>query len=154
MPLLKQLQAFPMFAELSSDQLTAVARVAREVNFKAAERLFDEGQHAERCWMIVRGCVAIDANVPGRRPVIVQTLGPGEIVGWSWLIPPYRWHFGAVTVAPTTTIAVDTEKILALAENDPSFGYPLARHLLGMLLNRLQSTRARLLDMYGMPNAR
>ncbi|AHH96995.1 hypothetical protein GCM10010174_48470 [Kutzneria viridogrisea] len=91
----------------------------------------------------------MDAAVPGREPVVVQTLGPGEVVGWSWLVPPHQWHFGAVALSPTTAIALDTRQLRALADHDPNFGYPLAMCLLAVLLDRLQTTRARLLDVYG-----
>lgn len=78
---------------------------------------------------------------------MIQTVGPGELLGWSWLVPPYRWHFGAIAVAATTASMLDTLQLRALAEQDPSFGYKLTRTLLEALLQRFQATRARLLEL-------
>jgi CRP-like cAMP-binding protein len=98
--------------------------------------------------------VAVEATIPGRDQVIVQTLSAGEVLGWSWLTPPYRWQFGARAIEPTTAIVLDTGQLRTLAEQDPPFGYALAIRLLVVVLDRLQATRARLLDLYRSPHAR
>ncbi|AHH97514.1 cyclic nucleotide-binding domain-containing protein [Kutzneria viridogrisea] len=142
------------FAGLAESHLEVLARAAREVSFAEGQRLFEEGAPAVGCWVVRRGCVAVDTVLPGQAPGVVQTLGPGQVVGWSWLVPPYRWHFGAVAVTPTLAVELDTEQLRAWAEHDPSFGYPVAMTLLATLLERLQATRARLLDLYGRPHER
>jgi CRP/FNR family transcriptional regulator, cyclic AMP receptor protein len=143
---------FPLLSGMSPAHVDLLAATARDVSFTSGDRLFEEGQPANGCWLMLHGCVALDVAVPGRGQVVLQTLGPGDVLGWSWLVPPYRWHFGAVAVAPTSAIALDTDQLRALAERDPSFGYPLAIRLLGVLLDRLQTTRARLLDLYRSPH--
>ena len=72
--------------------------------------------------------------------------------GWSWLVPPYQWQFGAVAVQPTTMTELDTVRLRAVAEQDPRFGYALTLALFGALAHRLQATRARLLDLYRVPD--
>ena len=144
----------PLLSGMSSAQLALVEASATEVSFTTGERVFAEGQPANGCWLLFRGCVALDATIPGRGQVIVQTLGPGDVLGWSWLTPPYRWHFGARALEPTAAILLDTGQLRALAEQDPSFGYALATRLLVVALDRLQATRARLLDLYRNPHAR
>ncbi|SDM72934.1 Crp/Fnr family transcriptional regulator [Allokutzneria albata] len=139
---------FPLLAGMSPTRLTQLAAVATEVSFASGEQLFEEGRPANGCWLVLRGHVALDTTVPGRGQVVVQTLGAGDVVGWSWLVPPYRWHFGAVAITPTTAIALDTTQVLAMAEQDPSFGYQLATRFFRVLLDRLQTTRARMLDLY------
>ena len=148
------LAEFPLLSGMSPEQLALVEASAKKVSFVAGERVFAEGQPAHNCWLLLRGCVALDATIPGRGQVVVQTLGAGEVLGWSWLSPPYRWHFGARAIEATSAIALDTGQLRTLAEQDPSFGYALAVRLLVVVLDRLQATRARLLDLYGSTHAR
>ncbi len=93
----------------------------------------------------------VDIPVPGRGSVAVQSIGPGELLGRSWVVPPYRWHFGATVVSPTRAIAWDAARLRELAEEDPALGYRLSLVLAEAMLNRLQSTRLRLLDLYRNP---
>jgi CRP-like cAMP-binding protein len=150
----ESLAAFPLFAGLSDPQRALVGETARDVEFGAGTRLFEEGQPAYGCWLIRSGRVALEMSVPGRGQVVVQTLGPGEILGWSWLVSPRLWHLTATAMDDATAIELDTERLRVLAEKDPALGYPLALGLFEVLLMRLQSTRARLLDLYGSPRER
>ncbi len=83
-----------ILAGLSAADRELVAGTAVPVRLRPGERLFREGTPAGGCWLIHDGCVALDLTVPGRGQVVVQTLGAGDVLGWSWLIPPYQWHFG------------------------------------------------------------
>jgi len=148
----RPLAAFPVFAQLPEAELELISSTARTVRFAARQRLFSEGQPAQGCWLIEDGRVALDMAVPGRGQVVLQTLGPGDVLGWSWLVPPYRWHYGAVSVLPTTATELDTAQLRALAEQDSRFGYMLVLTLFEAVLQRLQATRARLLDLYGSPD--
>lgn len=148
----RPLAAFPVFAQLPEAELELISSTARTVRFAARQRLFSEGQPAQGCWLIEDGRVALDMAVPGRGQVVLQTLGPGDVLGWSWLAPPYRWHYGATSVLPTTATELDTTQLRALAEQDPRFGYTLVLTLFETVLQRLQATRARLLDLYGSPH--
>jgi CRP-like cAMP-binding protein len=148
----RPLAAFPVFAQLPEAELELISSTARTVRFAARQRLFSEGQPAQACWLIEDGRVALDIAVPGRGQVVVQTLGPGDVLGWSWLVQPYRWHYGATSVIPTTATELDTARLRALAEQDPRFGYTLVLTLFEAVLQRLQATRARLLDLYGSPD--
>ena len=138
-----------VFDELTAGDRAALLGTSHEVSYEDGDRLFDEGGRAGYCWLIRHGRVALDTAVPGRGQVVVQTLGPGDLLGWSWLIPPYRWHFGARAVGAVHATAFDADELRSLADQDPRLGYALTRQLLGVVLDRLQSTRARLLDLYG-----
>lgn len=142
---------FPLCDGLPDSDLDHLESAARPAGFAAGERIFEQDQPATACWLVARGRVAIDSSVPGRDPVLIQTLGPGDVLGWSWLVPPYRWHFGAVAVEATTAIELDAGTLRALAEAHPDFGYRLATGLLQVTVDRLQATRARLLDLYASP---
>ncbi|WP_439657908.1 Crp/Fnr family transcriptional regulator [Lentzea sp. HUAS TT2] len=146
------LDALPLLANLSHTQRAAIAGVSQIKSYDAGTRLFDEGGLADQCWVVLSGCVMLDALVPPRDLVVLQSIGPGELIGLSWLVPPYRWHFGATAVSPTRAVVVDTAALRSLAEGDPALGYQLALILLEALLNRLQATRIRLLDLYRNPS--
>jgi CRP-like cAMP-binding protein len=134
---------------LAADERDALLSISREEFYDDGARLFDEGGRAGCCWLIRHGRVALDTAVPGRGLVVVETLGPGDLLGWSWLIPPYRWHFGARAVGAVEATAFDADQLRVLTDQDPRLGYALTRELLTVVLDRLQSTRARLLDLYG-----
>lgn len=140
-----------VLGDLGPGEREVVLRTAREVTYDDGARLFDEGGRADRCWLVRQGRVALDTTIPGQGRVVLQTLGPGDLLGWSWLVPPYRWHFGACAVGTVQATELDAEQLRALADRDPRVGYALARQLLVIMLDRLQATRARLLDLYRSP---
>ena len=149
-----QLARFAPFARLSPAQRAEAAATARPVSYPEGIRLFDEGQDAKGCWLIQTGQVALQSDVPGRGPVTVHTLGPGDMLGWSWLVPPHHWHFTAVTRTPVSALVLDTAALRGLADRDPALGYPLLLGVLEAALSRLQATRWRLLDLYRSPHER
>jgi CRP-like cAMP-binding protein len=148
------LEEFAVLRRLGPVQRAAVAAMATEVTFAGGTRLFSEGQPASGCWLIRTGLVSLTTAMPARGDVVLQTLGPGEVLGWSWLVPPHHWHFTATAQGPVTAVELDTTLLRMLADQQPELGYPLALGLIETLLARLQSTRARLLDLYGSPRDR
>lgn len=140
-----------LLAGLPGLALAQVAGCAKNVAFRAGELLLTEGEKADTLYLVRRGRVAIEVHAPGRGPIVVETVGPGAVVGWSWLIPPYRWHFDARAVEPVGAIAVDGGCLRSKADADPALGYALLIRLSAVLLERLQATRMRLLDLYGNP---
>jgi CRP-like cAMP-binding protein len=113
--------------------------------------VFAEGDVASGCWLIRSGQVALGTHVPGKGQVVVQTLGPDDLLGWSWLAPPHHWHFTATASTEVTAAEFDTKLLRVLADADPAMGYSLALGLFQVVVARLQSTRSRLLDLYGNP---
>jgi CRP-like cAMP-binding protein len=147
-----RLSAQPFFAVLTDSQCGALAGDGTAVTFAAGERLFDEGGVADMFWLIEHGGIALDMRVPGRGDQIVETLGPGTVLGWSWLQPPYRWQFGAVARLATTAIAFDAASVRRRCEADPAFGYAMLCAFTPVIIKRLQATRLRLLDLYAAPH--
>jgi CRP/FNR family cyclic AMP-dependent transcriptional regulator len=145
------LAAHPFLHELSADEIGGLAGHATEVLFPADTRIFEEGEAADRFWLIREGQVRLETMVPGRGPVIVETLGSGAVIGWSWLYPPRRWHFGGQTTTATAALELDGPAVLELCQHRPSLGYKLMNAFLPVVIGRLQSTRIRLLDLYGAP---
>jgi CRP-like cAMP-binding protein len=134
---------------LSLVQRERLLAVGLDVSFPSGARLFDVGGEADRFWLLRSGKVALGICVPGRQPeVLVETLGAGQLLGWSWICPPHRWHLcvrAATAVEATEFPATD---VLALCAADPELGYALMRRFTGVVAERLQATRIRLLDLY------
>jgi CRP-like cAMP-binding protein len=138
----------PFLSGMRPAHLERVSYFAHRSIFRTGTRIFNEGGHANRCWIIRDGEVAIDTAVPGRGTLTVETLGPGAVLGWSWMFPPHTWHFGAVATQPTLTVEFKAAELLRLCEGDPELGYELTRRFMAVVMERLQTTRARLINEY------
>jgi CRP-like cAMP-binding protein len=113
----------------------------------AGQRLFEEGATANRFWLIDAGQVTLDAMVPGQGRVIIEALGRGDVVGLSWLLPPYQWRFGAITTQPMQAFEFDAHAVRRACDNDPALASELSQRFSRVVVQRLQATRARLLDV-------
>lgn len=133
------------FRGLPADYVKRLAGAACHVTYPAQYRLFDEGMTAQRFWLIDAGQVALDALVPGVGRVIIETLGRGQVVGLSWLQPPYQFRYGAVATQPLQAFEFDGAAVRAACEEDPALGYALVKRFMAVAAHRLQATRARLL---------
>ncbi|MCX4391555.1 cyclic nucleotide-binding domain-containing protein [Streptomyces sp. NBC_00264] len=122
--------------------------VGQEVNFAQGVRLFQEGDHADRFWILRSGTVTLDIRVPGSAPVVIDSLGSGELVGWAWLFEPHIWHLGAEAMTPVRTHEFDATAVRMMMDADPAFGSAIGHWVGQVLAHRLQATRIRLLDLY------
>src|ERR1700749_1812755 len=138
------LSGHPFLHRMTRDHLAALAGTARDVTFPARHRLFEDGGRATSFWLIQSGHVALDLHIPGQGRMKIGTLGMGELLGWSWLFPPYQWAFGAVSVGRVEAFEFDGRMVRALCESDPALGYELTRRLACVVAKRLQATRVRL----------
>jgi len=139
----------PVFGGLAQAQLELIAGCAVNARFGAGELLFREGAPAERFFLIREGAVALEVQAPGRGALVIQTLGEGEVVGWSWLFEPYRWQFDARATTPTGVVAFDGACLRGKCDADHELGYQLMRRFAASMIERLQATRLQLLDVYG-----
>ena len=140
------LAAHPFLTGITEARLARLSTWAHRSPFHAGARVFSEGAHADRFWLIRDGLVRLEAQVPGRGLVEIDALGPDTVLGWSWLFPPYRWHFGAVAVEPTLTVELNGPGVLRLCDGDPELGYDLTRRFMRVVVERLQATRVRLIE--------
>jgi CRP/FNR family transcriptional regulator, cyclic AMP receptor protein len=136
--------AHPFLTGLPPRDVERLTLWAHRAPFRAGTRIFDEHGRAERFWLIREGFVDLDTRLPGGERVVIETLGPGAVLGWSWLFPPYRWHFGAVTAGPVLAIALDGAGVRGLCDADPAFGLDLTRRFMAVVIDRMQATRSRL----------
>jgi CRP-like cAMP-binding protein len=143
--------AHPFFAQLPPEQLDTLAADGTPVAYGLGERIFAEGGAADRFWLIETGSVALDMRVPGRGDQIVETLVAPTVLGWSWLTPPHRWHFGALAREATAAVAFDAASVRRRCDADPAFGYAILRCFTPVIAARLQATRLRVLDLYASP---
>lgn len=143
------LAGHPFLRGMSREHLDALAAVALDVMFPASRRLFEDGGAASRFWLIRSGHVALDVHVPGEGPMVVETVGMGELLGWSWLFPPYRWVFGAVTLNPLEAFQFDAVAVRDRCAADPELSYQLSQRVAHVLAKRLQATRMRLIARSG-----
>jgi CRP-like cAMP-binding protein len=108
-----------------------------------------EGEDANQFYLIRSGKVSIQLMTPNKGPVIIQTLHEGDILGWSWLVPPFTWHFDAKAIELTRMIALDGKCLRAKCEEDHDLGYELLKRFADIMSKRLESTRLQLMDIYG-----
>jgi CRP/FNR family cyclic AMP-dependent transcriptional regulator len=139
----------PFFAGMRPVHLERLSYYARRSTFRAGARIFNEGGHANGFWLIREGTVQLDITLPDRGQVAVETLQPGAVLGWSWLFPPYTWHFGALAVEPVLAIEFDGPAVQRLCEGSPELGYELTRRFLNVVFERMQATRMRMIKVYG-----
>jgi CRP-like cAMP-binding protein len=139
----------PFFQDLEPLHRQLIVECAANVRFQAGAFLFREGEAANQFYLIRHGMVALQVFVPGRGAITVDTLEAGEVLGWSWLFPPYRWHFDAQTLELTRAIAFDGQCLRAKCDADHDLGYALMQRFARIMMQRLQATRLQLLDMYG-----
>lgn len=143
------LDEHPVFHGLDRPDLEFIAGCGHNVHASTGERLLTEGTPADHFYLVRKGKVAVEINVPNRGPVVIETLGPGDLLGISWLLPPYRNTFDARALDSTSAIQIDAACLRNKCDDDPRLGYALYKRFAGLLRERLQATRLQLLDVYG-----
>lgn len=138
----------PFLQGMDKRHLELIVGCASNVRFDPEAMLFKEGDEAEKFFVIRSGKVAVEMHVPGRGPVEIQTVTEGDILGWSWLFPPYRWRFDARAIELTRAIALDGKCLRTKCEADNNLGYELLKRFSNILEQRMQAMRLQLLDMY------
>ena len=143
-----------LLSGMDADAVALVVGCAINVVFEPGQYLLREGASADTFFLIRRGHVAIEIHSPGRVPVVIETRGAESVVGWSWLVPPYRWTFDARAIDGVSAIAIDGKCLRAKAASDTAFGYAILTRVATSLLAQLQATRLRLIDLYGVQDDR
>ncbi|MEV6612636.1 cyclic nucleotide-binding domain-containing protein [Streptomyces sp. NPDC051051] len=147
-------RATKLLTALPPPQRQRLMTLAREVSFPEDTRIFEAGGTADRFWVLRSGAVSLDQQVTSVQRVTVASLGAGDLLGWSWLFPPYRWDFGAEAFSPVRAYEFEARAVLKLCEEDPALGLSLVRIVAEILAHRLETTRGRLMEQYGMNRRR
>ena len=139
----------PFFSGLESRYLQLAVGCASNVRFEAGQYILRQGKEADSFYLMRHGKVALEVFAPNRGAVTIQTLEAGEILGWSWLVPPYRWRFDARAMELTRAIALDAKCLRAKCEEDHDLGYELLKRFAYIIGQRLEATRLQIMDVYG-----
>lgn len=141
----------PFFAGLSEQSLEFMAGCAEKRRVKEDEVLFRHGGKADRFYLVLDGRVTVEVAAIQGPSLDLRELGPGDILGWSWLIPPYKWHFQARAEEPAEVLEFDGAAILARCEDDPTFGYELFKRFSGLMSERLAAAREKMMNEWSPP---
>jgi len=138
----------PFFAGLDSCHTNLLTGCASNVRFDAGTYIFKEGEEANEFYLIRSGKLALDIFAPQRKPVMLATLAEGEILGWSWLLPPYQWRFHAHAIETVRAIALDGKCLRTKCEENHDLGYEMLKRFARIMEQRLEATCLQLLDVY------
>lgn len=141
----------PFFSGLDEGSCALLAGCARNVRFEAGQYLFHEGEPANEFYLLREGSVSLEIAPPGRGAITFQSVHKGQIVGVSWLIPPYRWSYDARALERVRAIGMDATCLRDKCEADHDLGYDMMKRFMPILIQRLQATRLQILDVYGVP---
>jgi CRP-like cAMP-binding protein len=143
------LKEHPFFRNMNPEYLKLIIGCARNVGFNPEQFVFRQGEEANSFYLIRHGSVALELFAPDRGSVTIQTLREGDVLGWSWLIPPYHWHFDAYALELTRCIALDGKCLRTKCEEDHRLGYELMKRFAHVIMERFHATALQLLDVYG-----
>ncbi len=143
------LSEHPMFAGLDQDQIAFIAGCGWNVAYREGRHMFHLDEPADRFFLIRSGRVGLEVRGPAGPAMTLQTVDAGEVVGWSWLFPPYRWQFDARALEDVRATAFDGECLRGKCDDDAELGYALMKRFASVVTDRLQATRLQLLDLYG-----
>jgi CRP/FNR family cyclic AMP-dependent transcriptional regulator len=142
------LRQHPFLAGLSESHMQVLVGCASNVRFAEGAPVIHEGEIANKFYLVRTGRIALETDVNARGKIRIQTVGPGDVLGWSWLISPFRWHFNALAVAEVRAVALDGECLRKKCEQDRDFGYEMLSRFSRVMERRLEATRMQLLDLY------
>ncbi len=137
----------PFLIEMEPRHAEIILQGAIEQQFQPGEIIFREGEPANRFYLVNWGEVALEIQCPSNGTVFIQTLRGGDVLGWSWLFPPFAWNLQARVVKPTSVIACDGAHLLVTAEEDDDFGHALMKRVAHIAIQRLQSARRQLIQV-------
>lgn len=138
----------PFCKNLESYYVDLLAGCAANARFRTDEYIFREGRDAEQFYLVREGKVALEIFAPNRAPIVIETVGAGEVLGTSWLVPPYRWRFHARAVEPVRALALDGKCLRGKCAKNHDLGYELLTRVVHVVAQRLEATRMQLLDVY------
>lgn len=142
------LTAHPVFKGLDPSHIKLLVGCASNLVINENQVLFREGEEANEFYVIRHGRVIVETYSPEQGAVGIQTCGPGDVVGWSWLVPPFRWHFDARATEQCRLIALDGNCLRNKCEKDHDLGFAMMKAFTEIITNRLEATRLQLLDIY------
>jgi len=148
-PMATRVALHPFLAGLNRDQLSLLTDCAMPVHFKKGQTILREGEFANRFYLIESGKVTLESDAEPGEPVVFETIGAGDLLGWSWMFQPHVWHFTARAAESTTAIFFYGTILREYCERDHSLGYELFKRMSAVMVRRLQAARDRMLNRGG-----
>jgi CRP-like cAMP-binding protein len=140
------LKEHPFFQDMDSSACETIAGCAANERFNAGEYIFREGGAANKFYLIRHGKIALEIHVPGREPIIVDTLEDGDILGWAWLVPPHKWVYDACALETTRLVSLDAQCLRGKYETDHNLAYALFKRFIPVMADRLAATRRHMIE--------
>ena len=147
-PMATRVALHPFLAGMNPTQLALLVDCAMATHFKQGQVILREGEMANRFYLIESGKVVLESGKGFGEPVVVETVSAGDLLGWSWMFPPYVWHFTARAIEPTEAIFFYGTILREYCEKDPSLGYELFKRMAPVMLRRLQAARQKMLSIF------
>ncbi len=142
----------PLFEGMADEHRDLIAGCAANAVFEAGRYVYRQGGPADRFYLIRHGSVALEVHVPGREPFIVETLREGDVLGWGWILPPFRLNFDARALQLMRAVSIDAACLRGKMDEDHELGYQLYRRFMPVIADRLAASRLQIVDMYGHPD--
>jgi CRP/FNR family transcriptional regulator, cyclic AMP receptor protein len=147
-PMATRVALHPFLAGMNHTQLALLTDCARASHFKSGQIIFRESEMANRFYLIESGKVVLESRKDSGESVVIDTIGAGDLLGWSWMFPPYIWRFTARAVVPTEAIFFYGTILREYCERDPSLGYDLLKRMSPVMIKRMQAARQRMLAIH------
>jgi CRP-like cAMP-binding protein len=144
-----RLRTHQLFAGLESEIVRRLASMAQAYEFESGEYLWKQGEDTEALYLITSGRIDLEILIPHQGPLQIDTVGPGEVIGCSWVVAPYRWHFDARAVQNASVVVLEGDGLRRQCDDEPVLGYEVLKRLTRFLELRLQKTRLRILELHG-----
>jgi CRP/FNR family transcriptional regulator, cyclic AMP receptor protein len=147
-PMATRVALHPFLAGMTRPQLALLIECAMAAHFKTGQTILREGEFANRCYLIETGRVVLESVGSFGEPLMIETIGAGDLLGWSWMFPPYTWQFTARATEPTTAILFYGTVLRGCCEKDHSLGYELLKRISAVMVKRLQAAQRQMVSLY------
>jgi CRP-like cAMP-binding protein len=138
----------PFVAGMNHVQLALLTDCAMSTHFKKGQLILREGEFANRFYLIETGKVVLESSSASEERLVIEAIGPGDLLGWSWMFPPYTWQFTARAVEPTAAIFFYGTILREYCDKDHSLGYELLKRMSAVMVKRLQAARKNMLALH------
>lgn len=149
--MIQLLKEQPFLADLGDEYIALIADCAELKDFDLGDPLLQQNQPAQCFYLLLEGHISLRAHMPTQGALPIETIKAPAVLGWSWLVKPYKWHFDARALSNTHAIQVHTPCIIGKIENDKAFGFEMYRRFTEIIVDRLHASRLQMMDVYAKP---
>ncbi len=147
----ERLAEAPVFSGMNDQHLDSLASAAHEIQVENGTCLFRSGEPASKFYLLIEGEISIEIPAVSGPTLQVQRLTPVRVLGWSWLLPPFKWSFNAVAETGSTLLEFDGKAVLEQCESDPAFGFDVVKRFSGLMAERLEAAHRKMMEQWTAP---